>query len=369
MSKHIVIDARIRRTSTGRYVDKLLEYLQPLDSPHRYTVLVEPDDPWQPSADNVARQDCHYAQFSLNPLEQIGFARQLYQLKADVVHFPMNQQPVLYRGTIVTSTLDLTMLTHTHKGAGNMAVFKIKQLGYRLLFWLSNKRSVRIITISRYVQKTLAEKYPFTKDKSRLTYCAVDPPNKLTPQAPKQQPQEFLLYVGRAFPHKNLQFAVEAFGKLKTTSNQALQFVIIGRGDYHQDVLRQWVNQQPFAADVIFTGFIPDEELAWYYQHANAYVFPSVSEGFGLPGLEAMAHGCPVVSSDATCLPEVYGDAALYFDPLDTEDIVAKLLQVINNKTLRKDLVDKGYERIKQFSWQTMAEETLGVYQSVLEKS
>ena len=102
------------------------------------------------------------------------------------------------------------------------------------------------------------------------------------------------------------------------------------------------------------------------YQNAKAYVFPSLSEGFGLPGLEAMAHGCPVISSNATCLPEVYGDAAHYFDPLDVDDMTQKISEVIDSKSLREDLVKKGTDQLVHYSWEKMASETHSIYSSTL---
>ncbi len=109
-----------------------------------------------------------------------------------------------------------------------------------------------------------------------------------------------------------------------------------------------------------------DAELKWLYENAEAYVFPSLSEGFGLPGLEAMAHGCPVISSSATCLPEVYGDAAEFFDPKDVNDMAKTIDNVLTNKKLRISLARKGKNQIKNYSWQKMAQETLDTYKECL---
>src|SRR5690606_34189845 len=106
------------------------------------------------------------------------------------------------------------------------------------------------------------------------------------------------MYTGSAFPHKNLDRLITAFALLKERHPE-LQLVLVGKREYHSKKLGRWAKKQPYFDDIIFTGFIPDEELKWYYEHARAYVFPSLNEGFGLPGLEAMVHGCPVVSSNA----------------------------------------------------------------------
>ncbi len=126
--------------------------------------------------------------------------------------------------------------------------------------------------------------------------------------------------------------------------------------------------KQKGCSGVHFTGFVSDEELTWLYQHAQAYVFPSLMEGFGLPGLEAMAQGAPVVSSNATCLPEVYGDAALYFDPLSISDMVEKVEEVLNDEKLRSKLIRNGHKHISRYSWAKMAGQTHAVYLEALQR-
>jgi glycosyltransferase involved in cell wall biosynthesis len=117
---------------------------------------------------------------------------------------------------------------------------------------------------------------------------------------------------------------------------------------------------------VVFTDYIPDAQLKWALSNTRAYIFPSLSEGFGLPGLEAMHYGAPLVSSNATCLPEVYGGAAHYFDPTDVNDMAAKIDEVLSDQELRKKLIEKGKIQVKKYSWARMAKETLEVYKKVL---
>ncbi|HTE22539.1 MAG TPA: glycosyltransferase family 1 protein [Candidatus Limnocylindria bacterium] len=363
--KHIVIDARIRRSSTGRYVDRLVEHLQKNDSHTRYTVLVEPDDPWQPSAGNFTRATSPYPQFSFNPLHQLGFAWQLYKLGADIVHFPMNQQPLLYFKPVVTSCMDLTMLRFTRPGRATLPVFWLRMAGYRFLFWYSLRKSKAIITISQFVKQDVENHYPFATGRITVTYCASEPPLGGKALAPPGVNQPFIMHVGSPFPHKNIERLIEAFAILKK-SHPKLQLVLVGKKEYHFTQLEEQAQANPFVRDIIFTGFVSEEELKWLYQNAEAYVLPSLSEGFGLPGLEAMVHGCPVVSSNATCLPEVYGNAAHYFDPKSTEDIAQKTDEVLANISLRKTLIKEGYVRLKKYSWQRMAEQTLEIYRGTL---
>jgi glycosyltransferase involved in cell wall biosynthesis len=120
---------------------------------------------------------------------------------------------------------------------------------------------------------------------------------------------------------------------------------------------------------VVLTGFIPDGQLKWAMQNARAYIYPSLSEGFGLPPLEAMLNGTPVVASNATCIPEVCGEAAAYFDPLDVEDMATAINKVITNEKRRAELIAKGHQQVKKYSWRRMAEETLAVYKEVLKEN
>lgn len=365
MSKHIVIDARIRRSSTGRYADRLVEHLQSVDTDNTYTILVEPDDPWQPVNEKFSVVPCKYAQFSFNPIDQIGFARQLYALKPDLVHFTMTQQPLFYFGNIVTTTHDLTMLEYARAGRLPQWLHQIRMSLYKLLMWLSHKKSRKIIAPTEYVKEDIIAYHPFTSTKTYVTLEASEPPINAKSQKPKSVNGKFILYVGRAFPHKNLESLVKAFENIGSSDSE-LYLVLAGKKEHYYNQLEEKVSQSKVKKNIIFTDFVTDEELKWLYENAEAYIFPSLSEGFGLPGLEAMAHGCPVVSSNATCLPEVYGDAAAYFDPTDIQDMAAAINKVIADKQLRASLIAKGYDQIKKYSWRTMAKETLAIYEGVL---
>ena len=144
-----------------------------------------------------------------------------------------------------------------------------------------------------------------------------------------------------------------------------ISLVLAGKTDSNYRRLKDYVKKQK-VQNVIFLGFVEEGELRWLYENTLSYVFPSLSEGFGLPSLEAMAQGAPVVSSDATCLPEINGKAAVYFNPKDVNDMAEKIESVISNKTLRKELVQRGYNQVNKYSWTKTAQETLNVYNSVL---
>lgn len=363
---HIVIDARIRRSSTGRYTDRLLEHLQAAKSDHRFTILLQPDDPWRPRVDNFEVVACPFPQFSLNPLDELRFTYLLNSLKADLVHFTMTQQPLFYRGKIVTTTHDLSMLSFVRAGRTPKPIFWLKRLGYRLLFYVAHKKSQAVIVPTNFVAQDLSKNLPFTADKITVTYEASEPPMPDEASPPKGIKKPFIMHVGSPFPHKNIEHLIKSF-ELIRQQNPDLTLVLAGKKEYYFEELEKWAKKRSSYEAIHFTGFVEDSELKWLYENAEAYVLPSLSEGFGLPGLEAMAHGCPLVSSNATCMPEVYSEAAVYFDPYNIDDTVQAIQKVLGDKKLRKDLIAKGHEQVQKYSWQKMAQQTLRVYNNLLD--
>jgi glycosyltransferase involved in cell wall biosynthesis len=291
--------------------------------------------------------------------EQTTLKRQIEGLKPDLVFFPMVQQPAFYRGRVVTSMLDLTTVRFRNP-AKNWLVFTVKQAVYK---WLTKRvahKSVHIITPTEFVRQDIADYCHVSTNKISTIYDSAD---KITAPPEPYQPlseQNFLLYVGRPAANKNLNRLVDAFNQLQ---RPGLKLVFAGKTNGEYRKLAAYTDNAP---DIIFTDFVSDGQLRWLYQHAQVYVFPSLSEGFGLPGLEAMLYDLPVVSSNATCLPEVYRDAALYFDPLDSADIAAKINQLLNDPTLAKDLAAKGRQVVASYSWQRTAQRTLDVFAKAL---
>lgn len=361
----IVIDARELRTSTGRYVENLLHYLQEVDTDktHHYIVLLKPKDleGWDPVSKQFTKVACPYKEFTLS--EQISFLSQLAQLQPDLVHFCMVQQPILYRGKVVTTMHDLTTLRFTNPSK-NFFAFKFKQAVYKWVNIIAARKSAAIITGSEFVKDDVAR---FTHTNSRkitVTYEAGDSLAGTPEPMPELEAVPFIMYVGRPMTHKNLPRLIDAFAILKQ-SHPDLHLVLAGKRDalfrhHEHETKRKGI------VDVHFTGFISDAQLKWLYEHCAAYVFPSLSEGFGLPGLEAMSHGAPVVSSNATCLPEIYGDAAEYFDPTDTNAMAETIAAVIDDPKLRSKLIAAGGDKVKTYSWKRMAEQTLQIYRQVL---
>ncbi len=363
----IVIDARESGTSTGRYVDKLVEYLHKLRPPHNIIVLTKTLrlKYLREIAPDFEVIESSYKEFSF--AEQLGLLRQLHKLKPDLVHFGMTQQPIWYSGAAITTIHDLTTSLFDNP-AKNPVIFKFKQQVYKRVIKRVAAKSIYIITPSKFVKQDVAQYANITPDKIFVTYEAAD---RITAQAqtiPRLKDKQFIMYVGRATPHKNLRRLVAAFAILKK-KHPELMLALAGRIDANYHKLEALVTAKRMADSIVFTDYITEGELKWLYMNAEAYIFPSLSEGFGLPGLEAMIHGTPVICSNATSLPEVYDKAAYYFDPNNTFDMASKISNVLSSAGLRAQLIQKGRIQADKYSWRAMAAETLKIYERVLEKN
>lgn len=361
----VVIDARESGTSTGRYVDKLVENLHALKPDIDFVILTKQArlSYFKEIAPSFEVIESNYKEFTFG--EQYGLVWQLYGIKTDLVHFNAPQQPILYFGNCVTTVHDLTT-ARFYNPSKNWLVFKFKQLVYRgVIVWVARK-SKTIITPSQFVKNDVAGFAKISKNKITVTYEAADKIPVPAVPISKLVSTNYLLYAGRPQPHKNLWRLVEAFELLKDDYPD-LKLVMAGKKDVLHERLEARVKRQDLKG-VVLTDFVSEGQLRWLYENAAAYVFPSLSEGFGLPALEAMVHGAPVVSSNASCLPEIYGDAAHYFNPLDTKDMAKKINEVLSDKILRAKLIKAGHKQSAKYSWQRMAEETLAVYREALNK-
>lgn len=362
----IVIDARFINTSTGRYIDKLLQYLQEIDHDNEYLVLLKPSDidNWHPTNQNFIKVACPYKEFTF--AEQLGLKKQLKKLKPDLVHFTMVQQPIFYRGKIVTTMHDLTTVRFKNP-TKNPFVYWVKQQVYKYVNRRVPKKSKYVMVPSEFVKKDVADYAHIKPEKIIVTHESADEIKEPAEPIKSLQSKPFLFYVGRPQPHKNLARLIEAFAIIKK-ENPDLLLVLAGRRDKMYDSYINDAQRLGVADSVIFTGYVTEGQLKWLYRSCRVYVFPSLSEGFGLPGLEAMLHRAPVASSMDTCLPEIYGDGAWYFNSLDVFDMARTINELLINKELRNKLIRAGRQQAAKYSWQRMAEQTLDIYKKALEK-
>lgn len=364
---HIVIDARIINSSTGTYVQKLLFYLQQIDNNNVYTILVPTKDlhylPLENSRFHYAACDVPNYSFA----EQITLKKQLTSLRPDLVHFCMPQQPIWYHGKTVTTFHDLNLLK-TYNSDKNWLSYHFKQLVGRVVFQKALAKNQHVIVPSEFTKRDILETFHGVIHENRVTvtYEAAEPAQGTL--QPFQHPfQHYILYVGQQSDYKNIKRLGDAHQQL-LKHHPNLGLILVGKKNKSAKENERYFIEKGYK-NILFTDFIPNEQRDWLYVNAAAYVFPSLMEGFGLPGLEAMTYNTPVISSNATCLPEIYGNAAEYFDPYNVTAIATAIARVIDDTALQESLRQRGRKQVNQYSWKKMAEQTLAIYMTVLNES
>ncbi len=366
----IVIDGRMYGESgIGRYIRNLLHHLQIIDTKNDYSILLTKKNYNEISLrKNFKKILADFGWYSIT--EQIKLLGLLRSLKADLVHFPHFNTPFFYKGKYIVTIHDLI---HQHFSMKRVTThdpitYKIKQTGYKMIFKNAISSSINILVPSKFVKDLLIDEWQVDSKKITVTQEAVDDKITKLNQESRIKNQAvlkkykinppYIFYVGNAHPHKNIEGLIKAFLMLKK-NYKYLQLVLSG----HDHYFWQQIKKDHQYKDIIYTGWVSDGQLVALYKNAKCFVLPSFEEGFGLPILEAMACGCPVVSSNAGALTEVGGDAAIYFDPKDRIDMISKINRVLRSEKLRKDLIKKGSKRVKLFSWGRLAKKTQEVYE------
>lgn len=369
--KRIVIDGRwIKQTGIGRNIEEMLRCLLEIDHNNHYILLVRDED--RPKIDLKAK---NLELISANITwytghEQTKLLKLINGLKADLVHFTNFNLPILYRGRFVVTIHDLTLLSfkNINTKKRSRVSYHARDAVMRGVLRRAVKRSRAIITPSEFVASEVIKKYHVPKSKLNIVREAAREPYQRASldRAKYGINLPFLLYVGNAYPHKNLERLILAFGRIITEYMLDYQLVIAGKKDAFHSTIEKDVAKAKLEKRVIFTGYVTDRELAGLYKSASLYVFPSLSEGFGLPALEAMSYGLPVASSNATCLPETIGLAAEFFNPKDIDQMARVISSLLADDFRRQQLRKLGYDRVKQFSWEQSAKDTLAVYQKAM---
>lgn len=235
---------------------------------------------------------------------------------------------------------------------------------YQLKNWtsFSIKKTKKIIAVSKTTKKDIIKNYLINDDKINVIYNGFE--RKIQQLGKKieleKRNKPYILYVGTLQPRKNIETLIDAFIKFKAVYPY-FELIIAGKKGWLYDKIFAKVTDNGLKNDVFFTDYVSDNQLIFLYKNAFCLVLPSFYEGFGIPVLEAMNFGCPVVASFFSSLPEIGGDASLYFDPKNPDDLFEKLKSLKENKGLRKELIAKGRQRIKDFSWEKCAEQTLQI--------
>lgn len=236
---------------------------------------------------------------------------------------------------------------------------------YKLTNWTEKAvdRASKIIAVSKNTKKDILKYYHPDESKIEVIYNGYERKATKTTQ-PMMIKKPFILYNGTIQPRKNIITLVDAFSKFQINYPD-FNLILAGKKGWLYEETLEHIKKLGLSDKVSAPGYIPDEELNYLYKNAFCFVMPSLYEGFGIPVLEAMSHQCPVVSSFASSLPEIGGEACLYFDPKSSENLYDKLVELKENPSLRKSLVQKGKERIKMFSWKNCTRATLDLLASI----
>lgn len=380
----IGIDARFfgpTGKGLGRYNQKLIEKLEKISTENRsefgedfdndYFIFLKKEnfEEYQPQNPRFKKILANYAWYSFS--EQLFFPQLLKRYDLDLMHFTHFNVPLFYRKKFIVTIHDLILIHFpTIKNSTlNPFFYWLKFLAYRLIINSAIKRSRKIVTVSEFTKKDILENYKNIKpEKIVVTYEACE--NSHVQDTHKDEEileyygiiKPYLLYVGNAYPHKNLEKLVSAFSSLYDNYPN-LKLVLVGKEDYFYLRLKELVKNKKIK-NVLFLGYVPDCNISILHCNASAYVFPSLYEGFGLPPLEAMAMGTPVISSEHSCMREILEDSAYYFDGTLEVEIAKAIKKILIDRTLREKLIKAGYQQVKKYSWKKMAKETLEIYKN-----
>lgn len=355
----IGIDARlIDETGVGRYIRNLIDELGKQDKEHQYVIflsrhafetLAVPNDRWQKRLSDVP-----WHSFSEQLVMPWIFAKE----HLDLLHVPYFNIPIFYPGRFLVTIHDLTIL-HFDTGRATTLprpLYKLRRLGYYLVLFTGLRRASKVLTVSQVTKQEIIDHFRIRPEKIVVTHEGVAKQKSNVSKPLIQTP--YFLYVGNAYPHKNLEMLIKVFQRVTSKT----KLVLVGKDDYFYRGLKGSVEQMKLHDDIVFFGEADGDELQNLYKNAVALVFPSLMEGFGLPGLEAMSVSTPVVCSDIPVFREIYANSALYFNPKNEKDVISKLQQIVSDKKLREDLMSKGREQVKRYSWSKMVRQTLRCY-------
>ena len=378
----VAIDARmygLKHAGIGRYVENLVRELSK-DKSLELVLFARKENRDQLAMQqfsNLTIIEADIPHYSL--VEQLLMPGIIKKARVDLVHFPHFNVPLFYFGKYMVTIHDL--IKHTSRGVETTTrsrwFYWLKYLGYKIVFGQAVKRATKIIVPSQAVKDELVKTYNLPGDKIVVTYEGVDNKFKYQISNIKNTNQNlkilekykikkpFVIYTGSVYPHKNVEKLIQSIKLLITNYKLPITLVISCARSVFYERFNEKIEQMEAGDCVKMVGFVPDEDLTVLYQEAEAFVFPTLSEGFGLPGLEAMACGLPVVCSDIPVLREIYVEAAVYFDPLNVNDIAEKIKKVTRDTSTRNTLIQKGFEQVKKYSWEKMAQETMAVYKRV----
>ncbi|MCL6096468.1 MAG: glycosyltransferase family 4 protein [Patescibacteria group bacterium] len=367
----IGIDVRLwGQTGVGRYIRNLILNLQKIDNKNEYVIFARKED-FQNLKSQISNPKWGIIETNIkwhSLREQIELPKLLNKENLDLVHFPYFSVPIFYNKPFVLTIHDL-IIHHYPTGKASTLfplLYYLKFYSYKYIIYKAAQKAKKIITPSISTKEEVMDHLAINDSKITVIYEAVD--DNVRHQMSDIRYQDYgkyFLYVGNAYPHKNLDKLTEVFSDFQKDAKD-VKLILVGSNDFFYSKLKQKVKKLNIEGKVIFKTNIPDSELSYLYENAIALVSPALMEGFGLPVLEAMANKCLVVCSDIPSFKEIAREYAVYFNPTEKKDIKDKLVYVYKNYKSSKfeKIVKRGYDLSRRFSWEKMATETLKVYES-----
>lgn len=368
----IAIDARginwYKGTGIGTYTDRILTYMIKNHSENFYHIY------WSGNRyDNFNKENTKIIMSSKKQhrfFEQYYFPQNLKKESIEIYHVPQNcigiSENINCKKVITIHDLIPYILPET-VGKGYLSKF-LKEMPKII------STADAIITVSECSKKDILKFFPIDGEKIFVTPLAADEKyrpldkelcrNKI--KSKYNINNHFILYVGGFSARKNVLTLIESFAKVHKNLDQNYDLVLIGANKDEMKGLQKFCSELTINKNIKFTGFIKNSMMPIFYNAADLFVYPSLYEGFGLPPLEAMSCGTPVITSDTSSIPEVMGDSAILVDPNDKESLMYSIEAILNENTLQKELSSKGLKRSKLFSWEKTSENTLDVYSKVL---
>jgi glycosyltransferase involved in cell wall biosynthesis len=356
----VTVDVRLVGASgIGTYIRNVLPRIIAARPHWQFHLLGRPEElnqcPWS-AADRVRVIPCDAPVYGLT--EQVQLARRI-PAQTDVMWSPHYNIPVLWRGRLLVTVHDVCHLALPHLISG------VHRRAYaRLMFAAVKRRASRLVCVSDFTSSEFLRLVGRPRHMVTI-HNGVSPGWFSIQPRERPHPRPFILFVGNVKPHKNLTTLIRAFERI--THRVPHDLIIVGR---HSDFITSDPSVSKAAARagerVRLAGEVAPELLKQFFRYAEALVFPSLYEGFGLPPLEAMACGCPTVVARAGSLPEVCGSASVYFDPADPDDLADALLRVLSDDRLREELRQQGRDRAAEFDWDRSARKTLGILEELL---
>ncbi len=364
----VTFSANYRQAGVSRFTEQMVRALQRRDTSGRYTVFL--NETARGGFNDSANMRFRYTRLpAAKPVVRILWEQAVLPLLAtrlDVLHCPVNVLPTVLSCPAVLTIHDLTFLRYPER-------FRPERQRYlAALTGFSARRARRIMTDSANTKQDVSELLNVPPERIEVVYPGVDegfqPPAEedlAEFRRRKGLPGEFILYVGTLEPRKNLEMLVRAYALLLGQGLRRWPLVIGGGRGWMFDAMFAEVERNNLVDQVVFPGYIDSRELPLWYAAASVFVYPSLYEGFGLPALEAMACGTPVIVSNASSLPEVVGDAGAQVDPHRADDLAATLAEVLQSKAKREQMAAAGLTRAASFTWDKAADQITRVYRQV----